>query len=193
MTEKPFTPRSVARILAVPTALALAVTLVGCMPGSGTPSTSSSPTASDSSSAPSESPSASPSASPSEAPAPTPSLSPSDIQNIQESISSGNTAALVGYLSNPVHIAAANSDLIDDVTPDVAAQDLEFITTGTGWNWNVDATTLATWRSSAAFGSWLPEGAIIGHAATGQVVSFVVTGDRISSIYIAGDASAFTE
>ena len=195
MTEKTFSGRAFARVLVAPTAVALAVTLAGCMPGGGgntpaasnTVSTSASP--SDSSIAPSDSPSASAS----EAPAPAPSLSASDIQNIQESISSGNTAALVGYLSNPVHVAAAASDLIEDVSPDVAVEDIGFITSGTGWSWNVPASTIATWRASAYYGTWFPDGAIIGLASSGQVVSFVVTGDHITTIYVAGDVSVLTD
>jgi hypothetical protein len=120
-------------------------------------------------------------------------LTADDVENIQESISSGNTAALEGYLTNPVHIAFAASDLTGNVTPVEAIGDLDFLADATGWDWAVDAATIATWRESAFYGNWFPDGSIVGHAASGQVISFVVSGDTVSAIYVAGSADLLLE
>jgi hypothetical protein len=179
-----------ARLLVIPAAIAIA--LAGCATGNATLNPSGSPSGS-----PSESASASPSpsatdASPTPAATVGPQLSASDIENIQESISSGNTAALEGYLTNPIHIAFAASDLNDTVTPVQAIGDLDFLADATGWSWSVDATTLASWRASANYGTWFPDGAIIGHAASGQVISFVVAGTVVTAIYVAASTDLLT-
>jgi hypothetical protein len=180
------------RLVIVPAAIfAVTFGLTGCIPGDpGSGSTSPAPSATGTSSG-SPTPSESESESPSPEPAPPapPSLSASDVENIQESISSGNTAALEGYLTNPVHIAFARSGLVENTDPFTAIGYLDQLAGSSGWDWSVDAPSLAIWRASAFTGTWFPEGAIIGKAATGQVISFVVLGDHITDIYVALNAS----
>lgn len=124
-------------------------------------------------------------------------LSADDIQNLQDIISSGNTQPLLGYLANPVTAVIAGSEFGGSHTPQEATDAVtDFLNTPdlptVTWNFALDATTLAAYRAGF-YGQYVPEGAIIGLASDGRVVSLIPSGTQIGTVFLAAQAEQLTE
>lgn len=139
------------------------------------------------------------SATPSSTPTPTPSASTpasggtfdSSMDDfVSAALNTQNTAVFSegGYFTNPIHIAAAASDLSGDVTPDQAVDDMAFMfdeSDTAAWDLALPASTLAAYRAGP-YGSWFPVGAIVARHDDGKVFSFVGHGQTITAMYMAG-------
>lgn len=111
------------------------------------------------------------------------------IENIQAAISSGNTAALEGYMASTVKVILAASEGIGDRTPTQAVEDLKYLDDATDpWDFDLPAETLAQWRAGG-YGSYIPIPAVVGESANGYVVSFLFNHEgKISVIFMANDS-----
>ncbi len=189
-TARPAPARIAAR--AASTVLALAVTtamLTACAPDANaplpTPSASSSPTTGGAD------PSATPS--PDATGGSSGAIDDERADNLAAAVSSGNTAAIEGYLTTPtrVVIAASEADLQYDPIDAVLA--IDYVQPGVGvWTFEVDAATLASYAASPDYGAFFPSDAIVGVSDAGAVISFVPTGTQIGTVFMAIDESLIT-
>jgi len=190
----PHRSRSTAGLLAG--AVALSALLTGCFPGSipAPPGSSSSPSSSPTPEAtdpvpatptPEADPAPTATAAPAPAPAPAPptTLSAADRANLRDAISSGNTAAIEGYLADPVIVIIMASECCWEQTPADAVAQLSYVTSAPGpWNFALPAATVAEWRTNFYYGQWFTGDDLVGRAADGTIVSFGIDGTRVTKI-----------
>lgn len=109
--------------------------------------------------------------------------------NIEASITSGNTAALEGYMTSSVNVIIAASEGLGAKTP---AQAVDAVTTfitsdNTSWDYNfpLPATTLSTY-GKGFYGQYFPNNAIVGKASNSKVISFSFDCNaKISTVFMA--------
>lgn len=106
--------------------------------------------------------------------------------NIQDAIKSGNTAALEGYMANPVRVVIAASGGEGDKSPADAVASLTYLDPGTDpWNFAVPAATLAQWRAGS-YASYFPVSAVVGRSANNYVVAFGFnSAGKINTVFMA--------
>ncbi|MEZ5190919.1 MAG: hypothetical protein R2717_08865 [Schumannella sp.] len=118
--------------------------------------------------------------------------------NVVDAMSSGNTAAIEGYLASSVHITYAASEYEGDVTdPALIIQNLTALTgPGITWDFNLPAATLDNYANNPghypAYSDDFPEGALVGRSSDRAVVSFAIDGGQITRVFIALDEGALT-
>ncbi|CAN5266778.1 hypothetical protein BH11ACT2_BH11ACT2_09340 [soil metagenome] len=110
-------------------------------------------------------------------------LTAADIAAIEGAIDDTDPTELYEYLHDPVHVEFAASDFNSDRTPDNAVTDLAYVDDTSGWNWNLDAATLASFRAGA-YGDNFAAGSIVGESAEGYVISFSVTRASVTGIFV---------
>ena len=168
-------------------AAALMLVLAGCTPGGEVgPSSSSS-----SSSTPTPSETASESPEPEETVVARPSLGASDYENIADSINSGNTAALEGYLTDPTNVIYAASECCGPLAPFDAITSLDYLTNATGpWTFPTPEGTIDTYRAGF-YAPYFPAGAYVGQSSDSDpfVISFTIVDDKITGIFVSSFAS----
>jgi len=127
-------------------------------------------------------------ASPSESPAPV-AISAALRENIEAAINTMNTAALEGYMTDPVTVVLAASEKGGPVTPTQAVADLAYLSGATTpWDWDLSADTLTTYKNGF-YGQYFADNTVVGQSANGYVVSFTINADNeISTIFMAGSA-----
>ena len=111
------------------------------------------------------------------------------IESIKASITSGNTAALAGYMASSVNVILAATEGVGPSTPAAAVTNItNFITTtNTAWDYNfaLPAATLATY-SAGEYKQYFPSIAVIGKATNGKVISFSFDCvGKISTVFMA--------
>lgn len=117
-------------------------------------------------------------------------LSEADYENLHDSIASGNTAALEQYLTNPVNFIIAASECCGPVTPIEAISYLDYVSGAIGPWTETSAAVLAQYRAGFYVDSF-PEGAYVIQSSDADpyVVSFQITGEQVTGIFIGGGAS----
>jgi hypothetical protein len=179
----------VVAVLAVVVAIVVGASIVSSLMAGPTPQAADTPTAT----APVETPSPAAPAEPSTTPSSSPTaLSVDDVAQIQAAIEANRPIDLYDYLDDPVHITFAASDFDSDRSPDLAITDLDYVRNSTGWNWNLDDATLASFRAGT-YANYFPDDAIIGQSAETYVIAFTITDDRISRIFVSKSAAIVTE
>ena len=125
-----------------------------------------------------------------EAPVEPAGLSDADYENLHDSISSGNTAALEGYLSNPVNFVIAASECCGPVTPLEAISGLDYISAAIGPWTEPSPAVLAQYRAGF-YVDYFPDGAYVIQSSDADpyVVSFAITGEQVTGVFIGGGAS----
>jgi hypothetical protein len=115
------------------------------------------------------------------------------IENIKASITSGNTAALEGYMAPTVHVVIAASEGVGDRTPTQAVSDLSYLNNATDpWNFDLPAATLTSWRAGS-YASYFPTDAVVGKSANDYVISFTFNSSgKISGVFMAVNSDLLT-
>ena len=186
-SPRPQTVPGFARVLALFTGLTLAaVTLVACAPDPAVSEPTKQPTASDTPSAPS-----------SDDEIPEPSSTPSSgahddglTANLADAMSSGNTAPIEDYLTEPtrVVIAASEADMQYSAVDAVLA--LDYVQPGVGtWDFELPEAVIDGYQASEYYADFFPDDAIVGRSDAGAVVSFLPNGALIGTIFMAIDES----
>ena len=94
----------------------------------------------------------------------------STVENIQASITSGNTAALEGYMASSVCFVLAASDGIGDVTAATAVETLtDYLPNGDTWTFSPTTSELASYKSGN-YSNFFVDGAIIGKSSSNKIV-----------------------
>jgi hypothetical protein len=116
-------------------------------------------------------------------PEPEPGLSAADRQNVRDAITSGNTAAIEGYLSDPVRVIIMASECCWDISRADAVAQLSYVTGApTPWDFALPAATVDPWRTNIYYGDLFTGDDIVGRAADGTIVSFGIEGGQITRI-----------
>ena len=117
---------------------------------------------------------------------PAPVISDSLKQNTSDAVSSGNTAALEGYMSTSVNVVIAGSEKSGAEPAATAVSDLSYLSSGTApWNFSVTAATLTAWRNGFYKQYFAANTTIVGEAANGYVVSFGVNASgKIDTVFM---------
>lgn len=112
--------------------------------------------------------------------------------NFTDAMTSGNTAALEQELADPIVVILVASECCGPLSPVEAINNLNYVNPGSGaaWNFAVDESTLASWRSGD-YGSYFPTQALVGLSSDGYVVSFIPAspGGLIETLFIGGAAA----
>ena len=122
-------------------------------------------------------------------------LTADDYENIAASIESGNTAALEGYLAPSVNFIIAASECCGPSSPVDAILGLDYLADATGpWTHPVPEATVDTYRAGF-YAEYFPEGAFVLASADDDpfIVSFTITGARITGIFIASGATLLAD
>jgi hypothetical protein len=117
-------------------------------------------------------------------------LSPADYANLHDSIASGNTAALEGYLTNPVVFIIAASECCGPVTPLEAISGLDYLSAAIG-PWAEPSAAQLTQYRAGYYTDYFAEGAYVIQSSDADpyVVAFEITGQDVTGMFIAGGAS----
>lgn len=110
----------------------------------------------------------------------------SALENIQAAVSSGNLAALEGYMASSVRVIIAASEGMGDRTRSEAVSDLQPVVDNAAgpWDFDLPAATLNSYRASF-YASYFPADALIGKSADNNVLSFTFDdAGKISGIFI---------
>lgn len=115
--------------------------------------------------------------------------SASDLENIEASITSGNTAALEGYMAPKVMVIIAASEGLGERTPAQAVSDLEYLDDADDpWDFSLPAATLKKW-GNGDYKQYFPSDALVGKSADDMVISFTFNNaGKISGIFLAANA-----
>lgn len=105
--------------------------------------------------------------------------------SIQESISSGNTAALQGRMADSVTVVIAASEGLSARTEDQAIGDLDYVIDLTAtWDFALSAAKLADY-ADGDYAQYFPEGALVGLSSEDKVVSFIFDGNaKIKTVFM---------
>ncbi len=106
-------------------------------------------------------------------------------QNVTDSITSKNTAALEGYMATSVNVVFAASEKAGPRTPTEAISDLAYISAATDpWNFALSAATLTTYKNGF-YGQYFGTSTIVGKSANNYVISFHVNAsNKIDVIFV---------
>lgn len=113
-----------------------------------------------------------------------------DLENIKASITSGNTAALEGYMADTVTVIYAASEGLGPQTPTQAIADLKYLNSATNpWDFALPAATISAW-ASGGYSSYISTDSLVGKSANNYVVafSFDCSGD-IDTIFMAANSA----
>jgi hypothetical protein len=179
------------RTLAPVAAIALAIALTACSPSGGSSTPSPTPGASESASpAPGPTPTESESPAPDDPPAS--GLGESDRENLRDSVTSGNTAAIEGYLSEPVNYILAASECCGLISAADAVNNLSYLDNATPpWNFDLPESTIDEWRASLYYGYLFPPDLVVGESSDGMIVAFGIVGDEVTTVFIGYEADIF--
>ena len=113
------------------------------------------------------------------------------LDNVEQSITSGNTAALEGYLADKVLVIIAASEGVGVRTPAQAVSDVtDYIKDAKDpWNFSLPNATITEY-STGDYAQYFPSGALVGESDDSMVISFTFnsSGD-VSVIFLAADSS----
>lgn len=109
------------------------------------------------------------------------------IENIKLSITSGNTAALEGYMATSVNTIMAATEGIGPSTPAVAVSTItSFIKDATSpWDFALSASILSSY-GKGSYKQYFPNNAVVGKSANGKVISFLFDCNaKINTVFMA--------
>ena len=98
------------------------------------------------------------------------------IESIKSSITSGNTAALEGYMASSVNVVTAASGGVVASTPTVAVSDITSFISGetfeaSSWNFALSASILSSY-GGGSYAQYFPSIAVVGKSINNKVISF---------------------
>lgn len=107
------------------------------------------------------------------------------LANIEDSISSGNTAALEGRMATSVNVVIAASEGLGARTITQAIGDLDYvIDLNATWDFSLSAATLDGY-AAGDYAQYFPDGALVGKSSEDKVVSFIFDADaKIKTIFM---------
>lgn len=119
---------------------------------------------------------------------PSANISPALLENIKASVVSKNTAALEGYMIEPVHVIIEATECCGMLTKVKAIKEMDYLNTAS-LPWNFDDNNPIALQLKQKNPTAFPEGIIIGTSANRLLVAFTLNQDKtkIEKIYMAID------
>ncbi len=107
------------------------------------------------------------------------------LENIQASITSGNTAALEGYMASSVNVILAATEAYGPQTPTQAVGDItDFISGESGWDFSLPASVLSSY-GKGGYGQYFTNIDVVGKSANSKVISFLFDcNSKISTVLL---------
>ncbi len=107
-------------------------------------------------------------------------------QNVEAAVSSGNYAAIDGYMADKVSYAIAASSGQGTLTKTQAIKQLEYLNSGTApWNFSI-ATTAITKYKAGAYSTYINDDVIFGASGNKYFVSFHLdSNNKIDQMFLA--------
>ncbi len=107
------------------------------------------------------------------------------LENIQASITSGNTAALEGYMASTVDVILAATEAYGEQTRTQAVGDItDFISGESGWDFTLPASVLSSY-GKGGYGQYFTNIDVVGKSANGKVISFLFDcNSKISTVLL---------
>lgn len=123
----------------------------------------------------------------------TSSPSAATLDNIKAAITSGNTAALEGYMASNVDVVVAASEKSGARTPTQAITDLAYLNGSSGWNFALDTATLNSYKSGF-YKDYFKANSLVGKASDKKVVVFNFNDQgKINAIFMAASDELLTQ
>ena len=121
-------------------------------------------------------------------------LTASTIENITASITSKNSAALEGFMSDSVKVVIAATEASFDRTPVKAIVDLKYVINATApWDFALNAATLDTYKAGF-YKEYFKDNSIVGVAADKKIVVFNFNcAGKINGVFMAISSELLTE
>lgn len=115
------------------------------------------------------------------------------IENIKDSITSGNTAALEGYMATNVIVANAGGNSVEGTASQAVASVTAFITGITSlWDFALPTVTLEAY-TNGTYGQYFAETSVVGKNTNKKVISFSFdSNSKISKVFLATNESLVT-
>lgn len=114
------------------------------------------------------------------------------ISNIEASITSGNTAALEGYMAPSVNVIIAASEGLGMKTPTEAVSGISTFITNDPASWDYDfglSASLVGSYGKGFYGQYFPDNAVAAKANNQKVISFSFDcNGKISTVFLAANA-----
>lgn len=114
------------------------------------------------------------------------------IGNIEASITSGNTAALEGYMASSVNVIIAASEGLGMKTPAEAVSGISTFITNDPSSWDYDfglSASLVGSYGKGFYGQYFPDNAVAAKASNQKVISFSFDcNGKISTVFLAANA-----
>ncbi len=108
-------------------------------------------------------------------------------ESIAASISSGNTAALEGYLTDPVLVTIAATEFQEPQTPAESVSSVSYvIDLAATWNFMLPEATLDQYRAGS-YSQYFPADSLVGLSSAGAVIAFTMVGADSSAIFMCID------
>jgi len=113
---------------------------------------------------------------------------------IHDAISSGNTAALEGYMASSVTVVIAASEKGGAESAAEAVADLNYVSSATDpWNFNIAAGTLTAWKAGS-YKQYFTSTSYQGEAASKQAISFDFDcNGKINKIFMSVSSDLLTD
>ncbi len=107
-------------------------------------------------------------------------------ENVADSVKSGNTAALEGYMTSSVTVVIAGSEKGGAESAAKAIMDLDYLNYATApWNFSLDSATLAKYQAGAYKQYFTAGSTIVGQSANDYLVSFGVNSNvKINTVFM---------
>lgn len=114
------------------------------------------------------------------------------IASITDGVTSKNYAAIASYMLDPVGVVLYASECCEPQTPDKAAKQLEYLSSGTPpWNFADNNPIAAQLRAKS---DYFKNATVIGTASNGMTVGFTLNADnKISAIVLVADYKLITQ
>ena len=116
---------------------------------------------------------------------------PSDVvrENVIESITSDNTAALEGYMASSVHVVYAASSGVFDHTPTQAISDIKYLDDAVDpWDFNLSKSVLGSFETGD-YKDYFKDNSVVGKSSDGKVIVFNFNdAGKINAIFMSASA-----
>lgn len=108
-------------------------------------------------------------------------------ESLAASISSGNTAALASWVTDPVQVTIAASEFSEPLSPFEAAAQADYVVDLTAtWDFALPEATIDLYRAGF-YTAYFPEDVLVGLSSTGAVIAFTMSGAEASAIFMCID------
>ncbi len=109
--------------------------------------------------------------------------------NVRDAVITGNTAAIEGYLTDPVDVILYATECCGPIAPSEAIGNLGILASSSGWDFDLPDATVAGWAADPGYGVYFTGSPIVGQASDGTIVAFHIEGAQIDGIWVGAEVA----